>query len=150
MNKPEIKEICRNYPLSLLLEADPDIKKIEKYLNKGRCFAAFDGSQAVGVYVLKDRKNKTAEIMNLAVNEKYRRQGLGRLLIKDAIDRARGDGFETVLIATGKDGFQRRFYESCGFSVDETDKDCFTRAYPSPVIDNGSVLTDRVRLSLRL
>ena len=40
MDKPEIKEIYQNYPLSLLLEADPDIKKIEKYLNKGRCFAA--------------------------------------------------------------------------------------------------------------
>lgn len=27
MNEPEIKEIYQNYPLSLLLEADPDIKK---------------------------------------------------------------------------------------------------------------------------
>ena len=51
MNKPEIKEIYQNYPLSLLLEADPDIKKIEKYLNKGRCFAVFDGPRTIGVYV---------------------------------------------------------------------------------------------------
>ena len=36
MNEYEIREITRNYPLSLLLDADPDIKKIEKYLNKGR------------------------------------------------------------------------------------------------------------------
>ena len=61
MNEPEIKEIYQNYPLSLLLEADPDIKKIEKYLNKGRCFAVFDGPRTIGVYVLKDLKNKTAE-----------------------------------------------------------------------------------------
>lgn len=80
MNKPEIKEIYQNYPLSLLLEADPDIKKIEKYLNKGRCFAVFDGLRTIGVYVLKDLKNKTAEIMNIAVSEQYRRQGGGTFI----------------------------------------------------------------------
>lgn len=150
MNKPEIKEIYQNYPLSLLLEADPDIKKIEKYLNKGRCFAVFDGLRTIGVYVLKDLKNKTAEIMNIAVSEQYRRQGVGRLLIQDAITRARNDGFETLLIATGKDSFQQYFYESCGFSVYETDEGYFSRAYPQPVVDNGVILTDLVRLSLKL
>ena len=150
MNKPEIKEIYQNYPLSLLLEADPDIKKIEKYLNKGRCFAVFDGPRTIGVYVLKDLKNKTAEIMNIAVSEQYRRQGLGRLLIQDAITRARNDGFETLLIATGKDSFQQYFYVSCGFSVYETDEGYFSRAYTQPVVDNGVVLTDLARLSLKL
>lgn len=150
MDRPEIKKIYQNYPLSLLLEADPDIKKIEKYLNKGRCFAAFDASRIIGVYVLKDRKNKTAEIMNIAVAEQYRRQGLGRLLIQDAITRARNDGFETLLIATGKDSFQQHFYESCGFSVYETEEGYFSRAYPQPVIDNGILLTDLVRLSMPL
>lgn len=29
MDRPEIKEIYQNYPLSLLLEADPDIKKLK-------------------------------------------------------------------------------------------------------------------------
>ena len=150
MNKPEIKEIYQNYPLSLLLEADPEVKKIEKYLNKGHCFAAFDGARIIGVYVLKDQKNKTAEIMNIAVSEQHRRQGLGRLLMRDAIDRARNNGFETLLIATGKDSFQQHFYESCGFSVYETEQNYFTRAYSQPVIDNGIVLADLVRLSLRL
>ena len=150
MISPEIKEIHQNYPLSLLLEADPDIKKIEKYLNKGRCFAAFIANELVGVYVLKDQKNKTAEIMNIAVSEQHRRQGVGRLLIQDAITRARNDGFETLIIATGKDSFQQRFYESCGFCVFETEKDYFSRAYRRPVTDNGTILTDLSRLSMKL
>ena len=150
MNTPDIREIYQNYPLSLLLEADPDIKKIEKYLNKGHCFAAFISDKIVGVYVLKDQKNKTTEIMNLAVDAKYRKQGIGRLLIQDAIQRAKTAEFDTLLIATGKDSFQQKFYESCGFSVYETEKEYFIHAYKDPVIDEGVLLTDLVRLSLNL
>ena len=145
-----IKEICQNYPLSLLLEADPDIKKIEKYLNKGRCFAMFKEDVIVGEYVLKDLKNQTAEIMNIAVAESYRRKGLGRKLILDAVQRATNEGFTHLFIATGKDTFQQKFYESCGFTVIEIQKDYFLTAYKEPVFDNGKQLTDQVRLKKTL
>lgn len=151
MDTITIRENRQNYPLSLLLEADPDIKKIEKYLNKGLCFGAFDDTDTLlGVYVFKDQKKKTAEIMNIAVAQKYRRQGIARKMINDAIERAKNASFEKLLIATGKNSFQQRFYESCGFSIYETDEGYFTRTYPQPVIDNGSVVTDLVRLSLPL
>ena len=88
--------------------------------------------------------------MNIAVVEKYRRQGIARKMINDAVRRAREDGFEKLLIATGKDSFQQNFYESCGFSIYETDEGYFTRTYPRPVVDNGVVITDLVRLSLSL
>ena len=142
----KIKEIFQNYPLFLLLEADPDIKKIEKYLNKGHCFAAFDAEEIIGVYVLKDLKNQTVEIMNIAVSEKHRKKGVGRALIQDAVLRAKQADFTRLIIATGKDTFQQRFYESCGFSVVEIRKDYFLTAYEKPVFDNGKKLTDQVRL----
>ena len=58
MNSPEIKEIFQNYPIGLLLQGQPDVKKIEKSLNKGHCFAAFDGDGIVGVYVLRNMKDR--------------------------------------------------------------------------------------------
>ncbi len=141
-----IREIARNYPLTLLLSADPDIKKIEKYLNKGRCFGAFLKDAVVGEYVLKDIKNGAAEVMNLAVDKKFKRRGIGRKLIENAVERARGEGFRTLEIATGKDTMQQRFYESCGFQVYETDEGYFTRSYAEKIIEDGIELTDRVRM----
>lgn len=142
----EIKEIFQNYPLSLLLQADPDIKKIEKYLNKGHCFAAYEAEKIIGAYVLQDLKNQTAEIMNIAVDEACRNKGVGRELIQDAVQKATEAGFTHLFIATGKDTFQQKFYESCGFNVVEIQKDYFLTAYKEPVIDNGKQLTDQVRL----
>lgn len=147
----EIREVHQNYPLSLLLQADPDIKKIEKYLSKGRCFAAFDESTVVGVYALKDLKQGTAEIMNISVLNSRQKQGIGRMMIEDAVARCRSDGFQRLRIATGKDSFQEKFYESCGFGVYETDEGYFTRAYDFPVIDDdGTVLSDLVRMEMNL
>lgn len=147
----EIREIHQNYPLSLLLQADPDIKKIEKYLNKGRCFGAFDETETVGVYVIKDLKDKTAEIMNVSVLSSKQKQGIGRMMIEDAVSRCRTEGFRTLKIATGKNSFQEKFYASCGFEVYETEEGYFTRAYDEPVIDDdGTVLADLVRMELKL
>lgn len=147
----EIREIHQSYPLSLLLQADPDIKKIEKYLNKGRCFAAFDGNETAGVYVLKDLKDGAAEIMNISVLCSKQKQGIGRMMIEDAVSRCRNEGFRVLKIATGKDSFQEKFYESCGFQVYETEEGYFTRAYDTPVIDDdGTVLSDLVRMELKL
>lgn len=145
-----IREIARNYPLTLLLSADPDIKKIEKYLNKGRCFGAFSENTVIGEYVLKDIKNGTAEIMNLAVAEKFKRRGVGRRLIENAVERARGEGFRVLEIATGKDTMPQRFYESCGFQVYETDEGYFTRGYAEKIIEDGVEIKDQVRLRLFL
>lgn len=145
-----IKEINQNYPLSLLLSADPDIKKIEKYLNKGRCFGAFHNDVVVGEYVLKDKKDGSAEIMNIAVEERYQKQGIAKILLTDAIARTAKDGFNTLEIATGKDSFQERLYASVGFFVYETDEGYFTREYQEKIIEDGVELTDLVRMRLKL
>ena len=147
MNEYEIREITRNYPLSLLLETDPDIKKIEKYLNKGRCFGLFLNGTLIAEYVLKaNKKEKSAEIVNLSVAEEHRRKGYARILINDALKRSKEEGFKSVRIATGKDSFQQIFYQSCGFEICAVEKDYFPNNYDAPVIDGGIELKDRVCL----
>ena len=144
-----IKQITDNYPLTLLLTADPDIKKIEKYLNKGQCFAAVDGCEIIGEYVLRFSKNE-AEIENLAVAEKQQKKGIGTLLINDAIARAKKENIGVLKIATGKDTYQQRFYESVGFRVISIDFGYFERVYDAPIKDGGLVLKDRVILEMTL
>ncbi len=142
----QIKEIYQNYPLSLLLDADPDIKKIEKYLNKGFCFGLYNDSELIGVFVLKYHKDKTAEIMNLSVKETHRRKGFAKEMITAAEQKAKADLFQTLFIATAKDSLQQKLYEKCGFEVVETIKDYFKIAYKKPIIENGETLCDLVRL----
>lgn len=132
MNSPEIKEIFQNYPIGLLLQGQPDVKKIEKSLNKGHCFAAFDGDGIVGVYVLRNMKDGSVELSDIAVVESARGKGLGKALLDDAITRARADGYDgygalTVTIKIDADA--RIFFETNGFSVDADAEtpDGFTR-----------------------
>lgn len=144
----EIKEITENYPLGLLLSADPDIKKIEKYLNKGRCFGLYDGKKLLGAYVLRMAKDATAEIENVAVFDEFQKRGYGRKLVQDAVSRAQNEGVSVLKIATGKDSFQQKFYESCGFKVVGVDEGYFERAYAEPIVENGQTLKDRVLMQI--
>ncbi len=129
MNAFEIKEIFQNYPIGLLLKGQSDVKKIEKSLNKGRCFAAFDGGNVVGVYVLRDMKDGSAEIPNIAVIESARGKGLGKALLNDARDRAGKDGCEQLAVTVEKNSPASKFFERNGFTVDADAEtaDGFTR-----------------------
>lgn len=129
MNSPEIKEIFQNYPIGLLLQGQPDVKKIEKSLNKGHCFAAFDGDGIVGVYVLRNMKDGSVELSDIAVVESARGKGLGKALLDDAITRARADGYDELNATIKIDADARIFFETNGFSVDADAEtpDGFTR-----------------------
>lgn len=129
MNSPEIKEIFQNYPIGLLLQGQPDVKKIEKSLNKGHCFAAFDGDGIVGVYILRDMKDGSVELSDIAVVESARGKGLGKALLNDARDRAGNDGDGALTVTIETDADARKFFEQNGFSVDADAEtpDGFTR-----------------------
>lgn len=131
MTMPEIKEIFQNYPLGLLLQGQSDVKKIEKSLNKGHCFAAFDGESVVGVYVLRDMKDGSAEILNIAVAENARGKGLGKALLADARDRAGNDGYGELAVTVEIDAAARKFFEQNGFAVDASAEtpEGFTRLF---------------------
>ncbi len=118
MNAFEIKEIFQNYPIGLLLKGQSDVKKIEKSLNKGHCFAAFDGENVVGAYVLRDMKDGSVEILNIVVAESARGKGLGKALLDDARDRAGNDGYGELAVTVETDAAARKFFEQNGFTVD--------------------------------
>ncbi|WP_257350903.1 GNAT family N-acetyltransferase [Pseudalkalibacillus decolorationis] len=146
----EIRKLspCENYPMDLLVSADPSRKLVEGYLKRGECFVAVIDKQVIGVYVLLSTRPETVELVNIAVEEKQQRKGIGKQLVIDAIRNARLQGYKTIEIGTGNSGVgQLALYQKCGFRIIGVDKDFFLRHYTEEIFENGIQVTDMIRLS---
>jgi GNAT superfamily N-acetyltransferase len=62
-------------------------------------------------------KGRVATIEELVVTESWRRRGVGRELVRHAIERARSLSVKQLEIVThrGRKEYMRPFYEACGF-----------------------------------
>ncbi|KGR77276.1 GNAT family N-acetyltransferase [Ureibacillus manganicus] len=135
-------------PMDLLLLADPSIKIVEGYLERGDCFIAEMDSEIIGVYVLLPTRPETVEIVNVAVAEDYQGKGLGKLLVLDAIQRTRTGGYKTIEIGTGNSSIsQLALYQKCGFRITSVDRDFFIKHYSDEIYENGIQCIDMIRLS---
>ncbi|MFS0562238.1 GNAT family N-acetyltransferase [Terribacillus sp. 179-K 1B1 HS] len=138
-------------PMELLLEADPSRPKIESYLSKGSSFVAEIENHIVGIYVLLPISQKMAEIINISVSEDNQGMGIGKYLIRHAIEQARSQGFTILEVGTGNSSInQIAFYQKCGFRMTEIDQDYFLRHYEEPIYENGIQCRDMIRFSCKL
>ena len=145
-----IKQITKAFPYTLLLEADPSLAHIERYLKEGYCYIAVDKEEIIGVYVLVKKEENKIEIMNIAVREDRRGQGLGKVLIHDAIQRSANHGAKKVVIGTGNSSLdQLALYQKCHFRILEIIEGFFDN-YPEPIIENGIPCRDMIRLSYEI
>lgn len=137
-----------NPPMELLLLADPSQKLVEEYLKRGSCFVAEIRNQLIGVHVLLPTRPQTIEIVNIAVDEKYQGNGVGKYLLKHAIQTAQAMGYSTIEIGTGNSSIgQLALYQKCGFRIVRVDLNFFLRHYEEDIIENGIRCTDMIRLS---
>ncbi|MBO9609690.1 MAG: GNAT family N-acetyltransferase [Paenibacillaceae bacterium] len=135
-------------PFELLLVADPSRKLVEEYLQRGNCFIGEWNDQVMGVYVLLPTRPDTVELVNVAVDENHQGKGLGKQLVKHAIQMARGLGFKTIEVGTGNSGVgQLALYQKCGFRITGVDIDFFVRHYDEEIVENGIRVLDMIRLS---
>lgn len=135
-------------PMDLLLLADPSRSLVEGYLKRGECFVAEIDDQFIGVYVLLPTRPETVELVNIAVAENQQGQGIGKLLIMNAIQTARFMGYKTIEVGTGNSSIgQLALYQKCGFRIIGIDKDFFIRNYTEAIFENGIQCRDMVRLS---
>ncbi|MDY1591345.1 MAG: GNAT family N-acetyltransferase [Methanofastidiosum sp.] len=88
-------------PYNLLLLADETIEAINRYINDSEIFIFEKDNETIAVYVLQKISSGTIEIKNMAVGTKHQGQGIGTLLLRDAISRAKAKGFKTIVIETG-------------------------------------------------
>lgn len=138
-------------PLELLLTADPSATLIKGYLDRGHCYIAEIDNQTAGVYVLVENNSDTAELINIAANEKHQGKGIGKALVKDAIQKAKDMGYKTIEVGTGNSSIdQLALYQKCGFRITGVDKDFFIRNYEEEIFENGIKCRDMVRMSQTL
>ncbi|SEI79815.1 GNAT family N-acetyltransferase [Paenibacillus polymyxa] len=138
-----------NYPLELLLLADPSRQLVEEYLKRGQCYVAEIDHQIVGVYVLLSTRPETIEVVNIAVSEVMQGKGIGRQLVTHAIETARIQGYKTLEIGTGNSSIgQLALYQKCGFRIVGVDLDFFVRHnYVEEIYENGIQCRDMIRMS---
>ena len=150
MKKITIEKVDKeNVPIDLLLLADPSREAIETYLGKGSCFVARENENIIGAYVLVKKGKEEMEIMNIAVVEKYQNKGIGKLLISDAVVKAKKEGGKKLIVGTGNSSIsQIAFYQKCGFRITGIKKDYFTRRYNQPIHENGIICKDMIMLEM--
>lgn len=135
-------------PMKLLLLADPSVNHVQEYIQRGQCYVAELEEDIVGVYVLLPTRPGTAELVNVAVDEEFHGQGIGKQLVNHAVQSARSLGFATIEVGTGSTGVvQLALYQKCGFRMTSIDRDFFIRHYNEEIYENGMRLYDMVRLS---
>ncbi len=81
-------------------------------------FLAYVDNEPAGQIRVMKYWNGYAYIDDFAVDVKHRRQGIGRLLIRRALEWAKNKGFPGIMLETQNNNVTAcRLYESCGFEL---------------------------------
>ena len=79
---------------------------------------AYSGEELAGGLVIRQWWNNFAYIEDITVKAGLKRQGIGRALMKQAIDWAKGRQLPGVMLETQNTNVAAcRFYEKCGFEL---------------------------------
>jgi GNAT superfamily N-acetyltransferase len=132
----------------LFREADDSEQQINSYLHLGDVLIAEHDERIVGhLQLITD--HETAELNSMAVAESRRGTGVGRALVRAAIEYSRRQAVTRLLVATATaDIGNLRFYQRQGFRLLRVDRDVFTAAtgYSDNHLIDGIPLRDRVWL----
>jgi GNAT superfamily N-acetyltransferase len=123
------------------------------YLDQGQVWVARADDGTVLGHLLAVPDGPAWEVVNTAVAEDRRGEGIGRLLLEAVVDAARSAGARRVVLATGAaDIGNLRFYQRCGFRMERVVRDVFTpeAGYPDGLEVDGIPLLDQVWFSLEL
>jgi GNAT superfamily N-acetyltransferase len=134
----------------LFEEAEDSPAQLESYLEAGQVLVAVADDQIVGhLQLVEGSDSQQAEIKNMAVETSFRGRGIGRTLIRAAVDLALAQRRSTLVVATAAaDVGNLRFYQRAGFRMRSIERDAFTpdTGYPTETILDGIELRDRVWL----
>ncbi|MFC3158924.1 Acetyltransferase (GNAT) family protein [Chryseobacterium arachidis] len=98
---------------------DSDINDFNEVVAQGHSFGAFHENELVGWIICDFRKwNNSLFIENILVNEKYRGQNIGRLLLKSINREARDLQCRLVELETQNTNYPAiTFYRKAGFNI---------------------------------
>lgn len=128
--------------------ADPSRAMVEDYLSDGHLYAADWDGVTVGAFVLIELEESLWELKNIAVAEEWQGKGVGKKLLKLAMDTASALGATTLEVGTGNSSLdQLAFYQKAGFRMKRVVHNYFTLNYDNPIFENGIQCRDLVVLS---
>lgn len=137
-------------PWDLLLDADPEKEIVDGYIHQSEIGILERDNKIVGCIVFQIRSNE-AELMNVAVDSNYQKQGLGAALVEYALKEIGEKKPFTpfsVLVKTGNSTLPAlALYKSQGFKEIQQIKDYFLTHYSEPIYEEGILLTDQIILS---
>lgn len=142
-----IIEETEKVPRELLLIADPSINAINKYIDESIIFIAKNYEEEIGVIAIKKNSEEIYEIMNIAVEEDYRGQGIGKQLICKAVEKVKSIGGRKVIIGTGNSSIVPLIlYQKLGFRIYDIKKNFFLENYQDEIWENGIRCIDMIML----
>jgi ribosomal protein S18 acetylase RimI-like enzyme len=138
-------------PYDLLLLADETVEAINKYIFDCEIYVLERENRVIAEYVLERLNGDEVEIKNIAVAPDFQGQGIGKLLLRDAVDRAKGRRFKTIIIGTADASIKLlSFYQKEGFGAFGVKRNFFVDNYPQPIYEEGKQLLDMVMLKKEL
>jgi ribosomal protein S18 acetylase RimI-like enzyme len=151
MLEVSIERTNETLPTDLLLLSDPSEEVIAEYINQSARFAAKLDGRIVGALLLLKTRPRTMEIMNISVYEEYQNKGIGKRLIRAAIDYAKEQKAQALEIGTGNPGVQQMLlYQKCGFRIVGVEPDCFRKNHDERIYENGIECRDMIRMRMEL
>ena len=94
----------------------------------GRALVALDEGRVVGTGTVIPRDAESAEIVRMSVAPECRRTGVGRQLVDELVEIARGWGMARVVLETSAHWTEVvQFYERCGFTMTHFEEGDFGR-----------------------
>lgn len=134
--------------------AEDSAVQLDSYLDEGEVFVAdAGGAGIVGHLQLVDVDESAGEIKSVAVAPDHQQHGIGRALVRRAVERSRERGWAALFVSTATaDIDSLRFYQRLGFRFAAVRRDAFTEAtgYPPGLTVDGIPLHDAIVLSMTL
>lgn len=96
-----------------------DLEEMNTIIEQGNSFGAFVNEELAGWIICEHRTwNNSFYIENILVDEKHRRQGIGIMLIKNAIKEARRLNCRVIELETQNTNYPAiQFYRRMGFNI---------------------------------
>jgi len=96
-----------------------DIEEFNILIEKGQSFGAYYKDELIGWIICEQRTwNNSFYIENILIDEKHRRQGIGIMLIKNAIKEARKLNCRVIELETQNTNYPAiQFYRRMGFNI---------------------------------
>lgn len=130
----------------LVMRADPSLARVMGHLSLCTCFAGMQDGENVAACLLDESSGDVCDIVNFAVSDACRDQGLDTEILRYVMDYARDKGFRYMEIGTGNAylDIHKKFLKM-GFRVIGVMPDYYQSDGKSMIVENSIVNRDMIR-----